>query len=93
MTDSVKIKLPPHDPIALTLSAADDRIVLSHWLRLWGLMHKYLTHNKTYPTYREFAEATLTSLREKVPKNWLEFCDSISDNCRLINPKDFRVLA
>ena len=32
MADSVKIKLPPHDPIASTLSAADDRIVLSHWL-------------------------------------------------------------
>ena len=32
MTDSVKIKLPPHDPITSTLSAADDRIVLSHWL-------------------------------------------------------------
>ena len=61
--------------------------------RLWGLMHKHLTHNKTYPTYREFAEATLTFLREKVPKNWLEFCDSVSDNFRVINPKDFRVLA
>jgi hypothetical protein len=32
MAESVKIKLPPHDPIASTLSAADDRIVLSHWL-------------------------------------------------------------
>jgi len=32
MTDSVKITLPPHDPIASTLSAADDRIVLSDWL-------------------------------------------------------------
>ena len=32
MTDSVKIRLPPHDPIASTLSAADDRIVLSDWL-------------------------------------------------------------
>ncbi len=32
MTDSVKIKMPPHDPIASTLSAADDRIVLSDWL-------------------------------------------------------------
>ncbi len=31
MTDSVKIRLPPHDPIASTLSAADDRIVLSDW--------------------------------------------------------------
>ncbi len=32
MPDSVKIKQPPHDPIASTLSHADDRIVLSHWL-------------------------------------------------------------
>ena len=32
MMDSVKIGLPPHDPIASTLSAADDRIVTSEWL-------------------------------------------------------------
>jgi methionine sulfoxide reductase catalytic subunit len=32
MTDSVEIKLPPHDPIASTLSSADDRIILTHWL-------------------------------------------------------------
>ena len=32
MTDSVKITLPPHDRLASTLSAADDRIVLSDWL-------------------------------------------------------------
>jgi methionine sulfoxide reductase catalytic subunit len=32
MTDSVKITPPPHDPIASTLSAADDRIVVSDWL-------------------------------------------------------------
>jgi methionine sulfoxide reductase catalytic subunit len=31
MLDSVKTKAPPHDPIASTLSAADDRIVLSDW--------------------------------------------------------------
>jgi methionine sulfoxide reductase catalytic subunit len=32
MADSVKIKSPPHDPIAAALSSADDRLVLSHWL-------------------------------------------------------------
>ena len=32
MTDSVKIELPSHDRIASTLSAADDRIVMSEWL-------------------------------------------------------------
>ena len=56
-------------------------------------MHKHLTHNKTYATYREFAEATLDFLRKKVPKCWPEYCDSVTDNFRVINPKDFRVLA
>jgi transposase len=60
--------------------------------RLWGVMHKHLTHNKTYATYREFADATLEFLREKVPKNWSQLCDSVTDNFRVINPKDFRVL-
>jgi methionine sulfoxide reductase catalytic subunit len=32
MTDSVKIERRPHDPIASTLSAADDRIVMNEWL-------------------------------------------------------------
>ena len=32
MTNSVKIEPPRHDPIASTLSAADDRIVMSEWL-------------------------------------------------------------
>ena len=57
------------------------------------LMHKHLTHNKTYAPYREFAEAALDFLRENVPKRWPEFCDSVTDNFRVIKPKDFRVLA
>jgi len=32
MTDSVKITPPSHDPIAASLTPADDRLVLSHWL-------------------------------------------------------------
>jgi hypothetical protein len=31
-------------------------------------------------------------LRDKVPKNWRSFRDSVTDNFRVINPKDFRVL-
>jgi hypothetical protein len=31
-------------------------------------------------------------LRDKVPKNWASFRDSVTDNFRVINPKDFRVL-
>ncbi len=61
--------------------------------RLWGAMHKHVTHNKCYATSREFAGAVLTFLREKVPQNWPDLCDSVTDNFRVINPKDFRVLA
>ena len=35
--------------------------------RLWVVMHKSLTHNRTYPTYREFADAMITSFAPKPP--------------------------
>jgi transposase len=60
--------------------------------RLWGLMHRNVTHNICYATCRQFADATLGFLREKVPRNWADFCDSVTDNFRVINPKDFRVM-
>ena len=60
--------------------------------RLWGVMHKHITHNKCYGTCGEFAEATLNFLRDEVPRRWAEFCDSVTDNFRIISPKDFRLL-
>jgi hypothetical protein len=27
-----------------------------------------------------------------VPKNWHTLCDEVSDNFRVINPKDYRIL-
>jgi transposase len=60
--------------------------------RLWGLMHRHVTHNRSYATYNEFCRSVLHFLREEVPKNWAVFCDSVTDNFRVINPADFRVL-
>jgi len=60
--------------------------------RLWGVMHKHVTHNKCYATCSQFADATLGFLREKVPRNWASLCDSVTDNFRVINPKGFRVM-
>jgi transposase len=60
--------------------------------RLWGVMHKNVTHNKCYATVGDFAVATLDFLRDKVPQNWRKFSTSVTDNFRVINPKDFRVL-
>lgn len=61
--------------------------------RLWGLMHKNVTHNRCYAKFDSFRAAMLAFLREDVPKNWTDLCDSVTDNFRVINPKDFRVLA
>ena len=60
--------------------------------RLWGLMHKNVTHNRCHATYNDFCNCVLYFLREHVPKNWAVFCDSVTDNFRVINPADFRVL-
>ena len=60
--------------------------------RLWGLMHKNVTHNRCYATFSEFCTAMLGFLKEDVPKNWGDLCDDVSDNFRVISPKDFRVL-
>jgi hypothetical protein len=60
--------------------------------RLWGLMHKHTTHNKCYSTFKDFSIAMLTFLRDDVPKNWRTYCDRVTDNFRIIDPKDFRVL-
>ena len=55
-------------------------------------MHRNVTHNKCYATCAQFADATLGFLRETVPRNWTDLCDSVTDNFRVINPKDFRVM-
>ena len=61
--------------------------------RLWALMHQHLTHNKTYPTCRAFADTLLTFLRHEVPARWAVLCDSVTDNFRVISPAKFRILA
>jgi transposase len=61
--------------------------------RLWGVMHKHTTHNKCYGRFRDFSTAMLTFVRDRVPRNWSIYCDQITDNFRIIDPKDFRVLA
>ena len=61
--------------------------------RLWGLMHKHVTHNRCHETFGDFKAAVLTFLREEVPRKWDAYCDQVTDNFRIISPKDFRVLA
>ena len=84
--------------------AQPDRKIVLHFIppycphlnpieRLWLVMHKHVTHNKTYAKFRDFAEAVLGFLRETVPRRFDEFSSIITDNFRVIEPKDFRILA
>ena len=61
--------------------------------RLWGLMHKHVTHNRCHATFADFKAAILTFLREEVPRKWGIYCDEVTDNFRIISPNNFRVLA
>ena len=36
--------------------------------RLWGLMHRNVTHNRCYATFNEFCDAMLGFLKEDVPR-------------------------
>jgi len=60
--------------------------------RLWGLMHKHVTHNRCHDSFADFSAAMLTFLRHEVPQKWTLYCDHVSDNFRIISPKDFRIL-
>jgi transposase len=61
--------------------------------RLWKVMHGNVTHNRRYAKFRDFADAILGFLRKTVPERFDEFSSTITDNFRVINPKDFRILA
>ena len=60
--------------------------------RLWGLMHRHTTHNKCYSSFKDFSIATLNFLRDGIPRNWRIYCDEVTDNFRVIDPKTFRII-
>ena len=61
--------------------------------RLWGLMHRHITHNKCYATFKDFSIAMLTFLRHEVPNKWRTYCDEVTHNFRIINPTKSRIIA
>jgi transposase len=61
--------------------------------RLWGLLHRHITHKKCYATFREFSAAMLNLLREEVSRNWPVYCDQVTDNFCVIDPTRFRIIA
>ena len=74
------IKLPPYCPHLNPIE------------RLWKVMHGYVTHNRYYPTEKQFMDAILGFFRETIPKNWKNFRDQVTDNFRVISHQNLRVL-
>jgi transposase len=60
--------------------------------RLWGEMHRQVTHNRHYAKFKDFAEAILYFFKQQLPKNWEVWRDQINDNFRIVKNQDFRVL-
>ncbi|MCF6316696.1 MAG: hypothetical protein L3J30_10515 [Marinosulfonomonas sp.] len=60
--------------------------------RLWGVMHRYVTHNRVYETQPQFANAILAFFHQTIPENRRDFRDKVSDNFRVISHQGLRVL-
>ena len=60
--------------------------------RLWGVMHKWVTHNRHYATFNQFTEAILGFFRKTLPDNWKAFRDTISDNFRIVSLREYKVI-
>lgn len=82
---------------------APDRRVKLHFLpayaphlnpieRLWGVMHKNVTHNKHYRHFNDFTEAILNFFRKTLPENWRKFRDTVTDNFRVITQENYQLI-
>lgn len=60
--------------------------------RLWGAMHRAITHNRCSRSFAAFRAEILTFLRHTVPQKWATLRDAITDNFRVRDPGLFRIL-
>ena len=60
--------------------------------RLWAVMHQFVTHNRHYPTQKQFANAILKFFRETIPNECKSLPNQVSDNFRVVTHEEFRVL-
>jgi transposase len=60
--------------------------------RLWGVLHREVTHNSFYATFAQFTEAIDDFFARSLPRQWKIWRDTITDNFRIISHREFRVL-
>jgi transposase len=60
--------------------------------RLWGVMHKWVTHNRHYASFDQFTEAIFGFFRKTLPEQWRAFTDTVNDNFRIISLDEYNVI-
>ncbi len=55
-------------------------------------MHEHITHNRYYPTFGDFVDAVIGFFRNTAPKQARQWIDAITDNFRIINQKNYRLI-
>ncbi len=60
--------------------------------RLWGVMHKCVTHNRHYAAFNQFTDAVLGFFRKTLPERWREFRNTVTDNFRIISMDEYKLI-
>ena len=60
--------------------------------RLWRVMHRYVTHNRFYPDFRQLAEAIMDFFNKTLPRKWEEIAETVTDNFRVITHDEYRLI-
>jgi len=60
--------------------------------RLWGVMHKDVTHNRYYAKFHDFVAAILQFFQKTLPDKWRIFRNTITDNFRIISTQNHKII-
>ncbi len=60
--------------------------------RLWGVMHRHVTHNRFHADFRQFTEAVFRFFDETLPREWEAIAESVTDSFRVITHDGYRMV-
>ena len=60
--------------------------------RLWRVMHRYVTHNRFCPDFRQFTEAIMDFFNTTLPRKWEGTAKTVTDSFRVITHDEYRLI-
>ena len=60
--------------------------------RLWGVMHRHVTHNRFHADFRQFTEAIFRFFDDTLPREWEAIAESVTDSFRVITHDGYRMV-